>query len=544
MRDHLSVPAATRSGSKLRRSLLVVMTLVLSLGALSSGWPARAAAQYGGDGRAAGTAWSAPQIDGTQEQRTSEYMNSVRDNPLLLRAFLRQMPKGGDIHDHLAGAVYAEDYIAIAANHALCVDISSFTLTNPPCDATAGRPAVADSLADSAIYNGMIDAWSMRDFQPTLESGHDHFFNTFAKFGLAQPLDVGIQLASVASHAASQNELYLELMHTPDGSAAGDLGSQVGWESDLNDLRARLTAAGMDQVVAASSKALDDAETQMRSELRCDTPQADPGCNVTIRYLYQAIRNQPPERVFAQFVLGFELAQRDPRVVGINLVSPEDGYISIRDYTLQMSMLDQLNSLFPSVNISLHAGELSPGLVTPPNLRFHIRQAIELGHARRIGHGTDIMEEEDPFGLLDEMTADNVLVEISLFSSREILGLQGLNQPLPIYMANGVPVTLATDDEGVSRSDLTAEYVLATQTYGLDYSDLKRFARASIEYSFLPGDNLWRAPEDFTAVAACAGDTPSESAFSAACRRFLDGSQRALMQWQLEESFAAFESGF
>ena len=44
----------------------------------------------------------------TPEQRTARYMDSVRTQPPLLLAFLRRMPKGGDLHNHLSGAIYAE----------------------------------------------------------------------------------------------------------------------------------------------------------------------------------------------------------------------------------------------------------------------------------------------------------------------------------------------------------------------------------------------------------------------------------------------------
>jgi adenosine deaminase len=232
------------------RSILAAFLLVL--GAASLGLPASATAQPAVNGRSTLATTVTDGSGGTPEQRASDYMESVRENPLLLRAFLWEMPKGGDIHNHLAGAVYAEDLIAIAARHGLCGDISSFVLSNPPCNAAAGRPNVADNLTNGAVYNGTINAWSMREFLPGAESGHDHFFSTFGKFGLAASLDIGDQLAAVASHAASQNELYLELMHTVDGSAAADLGSKIGWDSDLVGLRSRLMASGMDQIAAAA----------------------------------------------------------------------------------------------------------------------------------------------------------------------------------------------------------------------------------------------------------------------------------------------------
>ena len=147
------------------------------------------------------------------------------------------------------------------------------------------------------------------------------------------------------------------------------------------------------------------------------------------------LRGFPPEQVFAQTLLGFETVRasmkaHDDTWVGINFVMPEDGYISMRDYTLQMQMLDYLHSVYPEVHISLHAGELAPGLVPPEGLRFHIRQAVELGHAERIGHGVDVMYEDNAPGLLKELAQNHVMVEINLSSNEGILGIEGDEHPL------------------------------------------------------------------------------------------------------------------
>jgi adenosine deaminase len=79
-----------------------------------------------------------------------------------------------------------------------------------------------------------------------------------------------------------------------------------------------------------------------------------------------------------------------------------------------MAMLDYLHGIYPKVHISLHAGELAMGLVPPEDLTFHIRASVEQGHAERIGHGVDVMNEKDPIRLLKEMADRNVLVEICL----------------------------------------------------------------------------------------------------------------------------------
>src|SRR5215475_1983201 len=67
------------------------------------------------------------------EQRAARYFESVRTQPLLLHAFLQAMPKGGDLHNHLSGAVYAESFIKWAADGGLCVDPTTLYLSAPPC---------------------------------------------------------------------------------------------------------------------------------------------------------------------------------------------------------------------------------------------------------------------------------------------------------------------------------------------------------------------------------------------------------------------------
>ena len=97
----------------------------------------------------------------------------------------------------------------------------------------------------------------------------------------------------------------------------------------------------------------------------------------------------------------------------------------------------------------MHAGELVEGLVPPEDLRFHVRDSVEMAGAERIGHGVDTLNETNPLELLDEMAKKNVMVEICLTSNDVILGVHGRNHPLHDFMRAGIPVALATDDEGV-----------------------------------------------------------------------------------------------
>jgi adenosine deaminase len=176
------------------------------------------------------------------------------------------------------------------------------------------------------------------------------------------------------------------------------------------------------------------------------------------------------------------------------------------------------------------------GLVPPDGLRFHIRESIERGGAKRIGHGVDVMFEDDAAGLLKEMAAKKVAVEINLSSNDMILGVRGDDHPLPIYLKAGVPVAISTDDEGVARSDITQEYWRAVRTYPISYPELKQIVRNSLEYSFLKGDSLWSDGAYNKRAAACA-------TVGARCHQFLKTSEKARLQWKLEQDFTKFESG-
>ena len=482
------------------------------------------------------------------EQRTARYLDSIRKQPPLLLAFVHELPKGGDLHNHLDGAIYAEDLIDFAADGGLCVDRTSSRLLAPPCDpcdSYAAKPAARCGYGDHVLYNQMVDAWSMRNWKPGDESGHDHFFAAFDKFGLASHTHVAEAIAAAANRAGMDHLQYVEFMHTADGGAAANLASRVEWNPDYSKMREALLAAGMKEVAAETAKKLAADDAHAKEILKCGTADAAHGCKVTVRYLYQVLRGLPREIVFAQILLGFELASSDPRFVGLNLVMPEDWYIPIHDFNEHMAMLDYLHSVYPKIHITLHAGELAMGLVPPEDLSFHIGASVERGHAERIGHGVSVMNEKDPIALLHEMADRNVLVEIALTSNDMILGVSGDDHPLPIYMRYGVPVALATDDEGVSRSDMTYEYLRAVETYHLPYADLKRMARQSLEHSFLPGQSLWMDTKlVFRIAPPCSGDAAGATKLSTGCDAFLTANERARMQWNLEADFAQFEKKY
>jgi adenosine deaminase len=475
-----------------------------------------------------------------------------------LYAFLLQFPKGADLHVHLSGAIYAETFIRDAAEDGICVDPVGLRFVRPPCEGSlvpATRLAGVLTSADQDLYDRLVNSFSMRSFVPTSGfSGHDQFFSTFGKFGGLDKRHTGEWVDETAALSASQNQQYLELMQTPPFGHAAVLAKEISWPSpsdtaDFAAMRQALLDRGLRDEVKTDMDDIRSVEARRNEIEHCGTPKAAPACSVEIRYIYQILRANAPEVVFAQTLLGFEtIAQTmdkdEPGFVGINFVQPEDGYVSMHDYTLHMKMLDYLHSVYPNVHISLHAGELASGLAPPEGLRFHIRQAVELGHAERIGHGVDVTYETDAQALLKELAARHVMIEINLSSNEGILGVKGADHPFPVYRAADVPVALSTDDEGVSRIDITHEYVRAALDYHLTYQDLKQLARTGMEHNFLPGKSLWAEPDVFNlAIAECRGSLGADKP-SAACSKFLAESQKASAQFELERRFRAFEAKF
>ena len=502
-------------------------------------------------------------------------------NPLELRALLVRMPKGGDLHMHLSGAVYAETFLDDARADLMCVDpVAKSLATNvgttrslPPQPVCGeGKLRVDQAFSAQALYDALVDSFSMRSFVPsTGVSGHDQFFATFERFdptNRAGSRHGGEWLDQIASRAAAQNEQYLEIMYTPDLGRAIKVANALSWPNEPKttaDFHQDVTGTSDAELAAARQSMLGDpaflkAVDQDREEFAamladrrereyCGTAAQQPGCSVQVRFLFQVLRATSPSVAFAQTLLGFVIAQHaaesagnESSVVGINFVQPEDNRVAMAEYTRQMRMIGYLHAMYPKVHIALHAGELAEGLVPPEGLRFHIRQAIDVAHAERIGHGVDVMQEDDANGLLRTMADRHVMVEINLTSNDVILGAAERYQPLPLYRAAGVPVALSTDDEGVSRIDLTHEYVRAADELHLNYLDLKRMARTSLEHSFLPGESFWRTRDVFTQpVSACGVRSNTEAGESKACAAFLKANPRAAEQWGLEKRFLAFE---
>jgi adenosine deaminase len=489
----------------------------------------------------------------TWEQAASDRFDAILGTPTELAAFLKAVPKGADLHNHLTGAVYAETYLGWAKTDGDCINSTTFAAVygNQCSPSTQAVPT------SGAFYDDIVRAWSMKDFVPGgAQTGRDHFFATFGKYGAIAGAHRDDDLADIAKRAADENQLYIETMFNL-GKNIGTLAASV-WSGPLTaaDLPAfydmLVAAPAFATEVADDVKVVNGAADGYKTKLGCSGASPPAACSVGVRFVAQVSRTGALDNLFGQLVSAYEMAAKTPNLVAANLSSPEDDTTSLKNYDLHMEMLDFLDAKYKTTNksplhVTLHAGELTPAYL-PAGYEtantFHVRAAVEKGHAERIGHGIDILSETDSSALMDDMAKRGVMVEICLSSNDQILEVKGAKHPLAEYLKHNVPVALATDDQGVSRSSMAGEYMRAALDQKMTYRQLKTMARTSLEHSFLPGTSLWTSVASATPAAACAatatmgvGDPASPE-----CLSLLQASEKATLQWELERRFRDFES--
>ena len=221
----------------------------------------------------------------------------LRKSPLELYAFLYRMPKGADLHNHVSGAIYAEGFLHAAIDEHLCIVEATMALTAPGSGGacpTGQKPASAIET-DNNLRNALIDSFSMRNFVAGKQSGHDHFFATFDKFGA---VDSGALIAEVAQRAADQNESYLELMALSGGGPIANLGKTVGLTSDFEATRKNSKPLDLPKLVANMKTRVDQMEQARLAKLGCTQTPASPACKLADSLRLSGAARVPKEQAF------------------------------------------------------------------------------------------------------------------------------------------------------------------------------------------------------------------------------------------------------
>jgi adenosine deaminase len=420
-----------------------------------------------------------------------------------LTLFTSMLPKGGELHHHYSGAVYAETYLDWVGAQKYCIyrvsdarlRIEKFRIEPKPQELSEAARALcitADAVRkDDTFYRELLERWSDKDY-----GNHFHeqlapdqqFFDTFGYFGVVSNYDYNKGLKALKARAKEENLGYLETMlkggptiDNPELEALLGTLNAVSSPQQIEGAFTRaydflLNDAGTNAKIDTYLKTLEDAAAGLDDE------------SFKLRFQAYVSRNSPPARVFSGLYTSFAAAERTKLVVGVNIVGPENGYVAMRDYSLHMKMFAFLKRRFPGVKVSLHAGELALGMVPPEGLRSHIREAVLVAGADRIGHGVDIVHETNALELLNIMKQRKIAVEVNLTSNAFILGIKKEAHPVRLYVRYGVPIVISSDDPGVSRNNLSGEYLLYVSWYKPSYDELKQIVYNSLWYSFLPED--------------------------------------------------------
>lgn len=428
---------------------------------------------------------------------TQNYYNKlINKEPLpisQLSLFVNQLPKGGDLHHHYSGAIYAETYLEWAEKKGLCIHKASFKINfnAPEHETNESCLTVAKVRADDSFYRKLLTRWSDKDF-----ANHFHealppdmqFFNTFQYFTTISKAFYKEGLKQLKLRAKNENLQYIETM-----LVRGLVMSEDDSIKDLDRLNPQINPEELVPHLDSAWRRLENNEifqSQIKkfiAEIEHDTADID-DAEFTLRVQTYVTRNTSPSSVFSSMYSGFIAATHSNKIVGLNIVGPENSVVAMRDYSLHMQMFKYFKNKYPDVRLSLHAGELAMGMVPPEGLRNHIRQAVDIAGAQRIGHGLDIMYESDADTLLRKISHKRIAVEINLTSNEFIAGVSGQAHPITIYIQRNVPIVISTDDEGVSRSTMSNEYLLFASRYRPSYSFLKNTVYNSIQYSFLNDD--------------------------------------------------------
>ena len=441
-------------------------------------------------------------------QTIDEYFQKIRKNEAQLTAFISQMPKGGDLHNHYSGAVYAESYVNWLIDADYYVDPFSLetakivdTLRSTRFNKFSLLRSKMSSAEFEILKSKIIRLYSTKEYdQVHKDAREEHFFATFGNFSNASGLNFDKGLQELKSRAIAENVSYIETMfsnirmqkHSTSVSVLDNADTMKYYNSALWQLQ---KASDKNQLMSMLQK--------LHSAVNSELPFVAPYYNhfvdslhnnfvgespvFTLRYLAFITRTGDPLSTFMNLLAAFETvhSSTNKHLIGLNIVAPEDNPVSMRDYWLHMQFFAYCHSIYPDVRYSMHAGELTEGVVQPEELTWHIRGAVYDAGAKRIGHGVDIAFEKDNYELLRYMAANKIAVEINLLSNEFILGVKDDKHPVLLYKQFNVPIVISTDDPGVSRTSLTEQYVLLARRYEeVTYQDIRSYVLNSISYSF------------------------------------------------------------
>ncbi|MEV5407844.1 adenosine deaminase [Thermopolyspora sp. NPDC052614] len=275
------------------------------------------------------------------------------------------------------------------------------------------------------------------------ELGEFYRFRDFAHFAevymavsslVREPEDVAALVLGVGRDLSAQNARYVELTVTP-------------YTHVLEGIPMR-----------AVTEALDVASREARHMYGID-----------IAYIFDIASEQGAEG--AKGTLEHALEQPPERLVGFGLAGIEQG---------RRRHMDAFRDAFRAATAAglhsvPHAGEMSG-----PEI---IWEAIEELGAERIGHGIRCMDDPRLVAHLRETGIPLEVCPTSNVCTGQVAAIE--EHPLPAMLAEGLTVTVNSDDPPMFGTTLTGEYLALAHVFGLGVAELAEVARNAVRASFM-----------------------------------------------------------
>ena len=441
-----------------------------------------------------------------EEGKMEEKFKKIKNNIPELIMFLKAMPKGADLHNHSLGGSYAEFVYEDAVKKNSYYDLRKNIFLNDIEYENSDKNSQIISIDEfeKNYTDNMFNNFSMRGWDKNSD-GAKHFFSTFLSV-LSSKRDENDMLLEIIKRNKMQNVKYLEVISEAVPQEIKNLFTETvesfgNFElKNMAEYCKKLDSLDNEENYLKVKEFLDEREKFLNENGAED---------FTIKYVPFLSRvSSPLNKFFAEAYCFMLYCIKDKRIAGVNIVEPEDAVFSRENFENHLEIIrfiyrylsEKYMSSHKKINLTLHAGELN--LLRSPleDINDRICSTIFLTRnkneqkfpaVKRIGHGVSIPWEENAKELLKFMNLNKIAVEICLSSNEIILGVKGDEHPFSLYRKYNVPMIICTDDEAVSRSNITKEYLKAVKNFDLNYSELKNLSRNGLEFSFLEGESLF-----------------------------------------------------
>ncbi len=388
--------------------------------------------------------------------------------PEQLYRFLYAMPKGGDIHHHLGGGFLPRMWLAIATDRKRNGGQRFYTryrITTRRTHPLLNQPGVSHVFLWRTLNEKNFRSLG-EEFQKDLKP--------------LEELDENEQQAWMSSVVLDETGEGRDEFFEYHWTRLGDLLSSIHVMSELTVQNMKLFGAegvryleiqrGAFGYRDAGGELIPAKEADDFWEARLSERDAL-ATGVTVRWQGIVLRFADDAEAMVRRYFAHMDTHRN-HWVGINMAGREDDN---RGHPRRFTeVYDEMLRRYPGMGISIHAGEAEK----PDS---HIRDTLRLG-ATRIGHGINLIRDEDT---LLRMRDSRFVIEINLISN-ELLGyVPDVSQhPFPIYLRQGVPCCLNTDDRGMWDSNFTDEVFVAVSRFNLSWEELTMVARTSYAHCF------------------------------------------------------------